>query len=638
MNPVFTGKVDFKIYFGTLFDNENVPYTKDLIRTTATKTMERTGQVVWQTTWLSTVRVNVSDYQEIVGAQYVEVLDVGTSDHGSHFYSVVGYRQLSKKTCELGLSYDPLLSIGIAHITGITGFLKRWTVNNDAPFKYTNTPEPLDRTERLNYTYSRLSVINRTDENPVNPIVGFPYDMTKAPQILEYMNEGNKPTNIYYPELTKTEKPTSFGTLMPTAYSFKDGFTYYPLDTASNMWANYNYAIALGHDLPCNAYILPDSSIIQFSKSGEQYLNIIGKSIELTPTGVYLYSTGLRNQKAGEMGISLSLYNEVTGDSITVANYELNNAHVTIFCNPYVDGCFMARFTNYMRDISGVTGLVKSAGYQPLTLTSAAKFNGATSLVNQGLSLAELSTEMEIASNNAYTNKETSYVNAGVNLANGIVDSAVTFMQGNVAADSIRANLIGEVNPFRSVSTQWRANDASRSGAIGAIGNLINTGINFAGTAFNTKNIYENVMQNNELRAAQKSAAIKTMGSLSRVVPPSTKYARANLFSISAYDFVVRVNDISQHDKKRLDNFFTAYGYNVDDTVLNDVSQLTCRSKFTYVMADSVQITSVSGGTDLTRLHDPATMSYINNRFANGLRIWKEKPNYNWDTINNPIV
>lgn len=637
MNPVFTGKVDFKIYFGTLFDNENVPYTKDLIRTTATKTMERTGQVVWQTTWLSTVRVNVSDYQEIVGAQYVEVLDVGTSDHGSHFYSVVGYRQLSKKTCELGLAYDPLLSIGIAHITGITGFLKRWTVDNDAAFKYTNTPEPLDRTERLNFTYSRLSVINRSDENPVNPIVGFPYDMTKAPQILEYMNEGNEPTNIYYPELTKTEKPTSFGTLMPLAYAFNDGFTYYPLDTTSNMWANYNYAIALGHDLPCNAYVLPDSSIIQFSKSGEQYLNIIGKNTELTPTGIYLYTTGLRNQKAGEMGISLSLYNEVTGDAITVANYELNNTHVTVYCNPYVDGCFMARFSTYAKDVNGVTGLVKSSGYQQLTLTSAAKFNGATSLVKQGLSLAELTTDMEISTNTAYTNKNVAYVNTAGDVVNGVVDAVGSVLGGNAAASVTRD--IASITPG---SNQWaaerRAMSQSAGGVAGAVTGLIKTGVNAVTNVVNTNMVYENTMKNNELRSAQKSAAIKTMGSLSRVTPPATKFARAELFSSSAFDFVVRLNDISQHDKKRLDNFFTAYGYNVDDTVLNDVEQLACRSKFTYVMADTVQITSVSGNVNLTRLKDPVTMSYINNRFANGIRIWKEKPNYDWDSIQNPIV
>lgn len=627
MNPVFTGKVDFKIYFGTLFDNENVPYTKDLIRTTATKTMERMGQVVWQTTWLSTVRVNVSDYQEIVGAQYVEVLDIGTTDHGSHFYSVVGYRQLSKKTCELGLAYDPLLSIGIAHITGITGFLKRWTVDDDAAFKYTNTPEPLDRTERLSFTYSRLSVINRSDENPVNPIVGFPYDMTKAPQILEYMNEGNEPTNIYYPELTKTENPTSFGTLMPLAYAFNDGFTYYPLDTASNMWSNYNYAIALGHDLPCNAYVLPDSSIIQFSKSGEQYLNIIGKNTELTPAGIYLYTTGLRNQKAGEMGISLSLYNEVTGDAITVANYELNNTHVTVYCNPYVDGCFMARFTTYAKDINGVTGLVKSSGYQQLTLTSAAKFNGATSLVNQGLSMAELTTDMEISNNTAYTNKDIAINTANTQLAMDTVD--ITSDLAKMAVNAGLGNIVRD--PIGAASNAAGA-------LIDTAANTAKAGLRYDSARYSANQTYENIMTNNNLRYAQKAAAIKTQGSLSRVVPPSTKYARANLFCVSAFDFVVRLNDISQHDKKRLDNFFTAYGYNVDDTVLNDVNQLACRSKFTYIMADTVQITSVSGGTDLTRLHDPATMTYINNRFANGLRIWKEKPNYDWATINNPIV
>ena len=80
------GSVTITIYFGTQFNDLNVPYYNKLIRDSATKTLELTGQYVWQNTWLRDIRVNVEDYQDIVGAQYAVISDEGTESQGAHWF------------------------------------------------------------------------------------------------------------------------------------------------------------------------------------------------------------------------------------------------------------------------------------------------------------------------------------------------------------------------------------------------------------------------------------------------------------------------------------------------------------------------------------------------------------------------
>ena len=62
---------------------------------------------------------------------------------------------------------------------------------------------------------------------------------------------------------------------------------------------------------------------------------------------------------------------------------------------------------------------------------------------------------------------------------------------------------------------------------------------------------------------------------------------------------------------------------------------LWSRTRFTFIMADDVEITHLVITDTMTRLRDPMTVENIKNRFATGLRIWFEAPNYDY-TLANP--
>ena len=102
------GEVKVRLYWGTLYDDLNVPYATTQIAEDAARMVELEAYYVWQTTWLTAIRVNVSDYQWIVGAQYAEIEDVGTQNNGTHWYRVLDYQQVSMGCVEIGLKYDTI--------------------------------------------------------------------------------------------------------------------------------------------------------------------------------------------------------------------------------------------------------------------------------------------------------------------------------------------------------------------------------------------------------------------------------------------------------------------------------------------------------------------------------------------------
>lgn len=613
--PSFVGNANFSIYFGTKFDMINVPYTKELLRQEATKTLNVTGQVIWQSTWLTTVRVNVTNYQDIVGAQYLEILEDGATDYGSHFYMVLGYQQLSRKTCELTLMYDAILSIGIAHITGITGIINRWTVDNDSQYRYVMTPEPLNQGSDYTYSYSYTNAAEPTLN--ANTIVGFAVDMDNEPTISVYDTvEAGYSANIYYPDLTPivAGAGTQFRSYIPDMCLITDGMQYYRWigQDSSTVRQNYSYATGLGYDLVTQSYILPDSDLITISENAGKIAMISGGTTTFS-TGLSTTDGSYRNQKAREMGIYFTLFNPVSGDSVTVQNYDIGTAtgtvSLTLMCNPYINGCFLARINGYLSD-NNITGIVKSAGYAPLTLSANMPANYQSNLINQIQQIDSLI-------NNANYQSQTLGTEQMYNYWTGLTGALDTVL-------GTTGSILG-----------------------GAMSNPTNVGgIVSGGTGLITSSI--NNLKNNELYnisrdylntqvQAQKNY-LTQIGNIGQNAPPTVKYANSTLSSSMAYSFGVRKTTLSTTDRQRLDNFFTAYGYNVDHTALTSPTQLHCREKFTFIMADEVNITNVYETADLTRLRDPMTQTQIKERFSAGLRIWTTTPNYDWSTVTNPIV
>jgi hypothetical protein len=613
------GSVTITIYFGTQFNDLNVPYYNKLIRDSATKTLELTGQYVWQNTWLRDIRVNVEDYQDIVGAQYAVISDEGTESQGAHWFVVRGYQQVSQKTAELVIEYDPLLSIQIMNFKTISGTLNRWTPNsaNDGHFRWIYTDEPINQADKFVYSYFRHSCVD--ESKALNPVVGFPYDMTEPPTIALYQNQDGTRTNIYYVKMPYSKEITNFHSTANESIDFNDGMSYYLWRPKEGdlVYESYNKAVGLGQDLTSNAYMLIASPLIVIHLGDNGFIESLTGQVLSQETGLALYDTQYENNKTNDLGIFFELYNEVNGQSVQLANYNLLNTALELSVDPYSSGCFYARFKGYFGDNTGFSGQIASGPFKSYSINSTTQFNVQSAYMQ---------------TNNQIQSIETQYsaqrIIADNQLKSDTLSNASALGQGalNAVSGGITAALLMS-NPITFIG-------GATTGISAATG-AINSFVNYATNDTNLERMYTANLDASRMVRNQQVAALRTSGTLGKVAPPVFKLNNSVNVSGASYTFVVKRSDLSQNDKQRADIFFRMYGYNVDKLPLNDVSMLNTRQRFTFVQADDVEITSTVTADNMTRLKDPQTVDRIKERFSAGLRIWNINPDYNY-TIQNP--
>lgn len=143
--PLFFGQCRLSTCCNTPYDIINVPIVSQMIYEEAGHKLDTTGYMVWQTQYLSSIKVNIDNYNDIQGAQYIVIYDNKNDDVFEYWYQVLAFKMVSNKTVEFTLQYDPLLTLNLADITGVTGFMKRWSVGDDNPLLWINTPEPINR-------------------------------------------------------------------------------------------------------------------------------------------------------------------------------------------------------------------------------------------------------------------------------------------------------------------------------------------------------------------------------------------------------------------------------------------------------------------------------------------------------------
>lgn len=613
------GSVSITIYFGTQFNDLNVPYYNKLIRDSATKTLELTGQYVWQNTWLRDIRVNVEDYQDIVGAQYAVISDEGAESQGAHWFVVRGYQQVSQKTAELVIEYDPLLSIQIMNFKTISGVLNRWTPNsaNDGHFRWIYTDEPINQADKFVYSYYRHSCVD--ESKALNPVVGFPYDMTEPPEIALYQNQDGTRTNIYYVKMPYTKQVTNFHSTANESIDFNDGMSYYLWRPKEGdlVYESYNKAVGLGQDLTSNAYMLIASPLIAIHLGDSGFIESLTGQVLSQETGLALYDTQYENNKTNDLGIFFELYNEVSGQSVQLANYNLLNTALELSVDPYSSGCFYARFKGYFGDNTGFSGQIASGPFKSYSINSTTQFNVQSAYMQ---------------TNNQIQSIETQYsaqrIIADNQLKSDTLSNASALGQGalNAVSGGITAALLMS-NPITFIG-------GATTGISAATG-AINSFVNYATNDTNLERMYTANLDASRMVRNQQVAALRTSGTLGKVAPPVFKLNNSVNVSGASYTFVVKRSNLSQNDKQRADIFFRMYGYNVDKLPLNDVSMLNARQRFTFVQADDVEITSTVTADNMTRLKDPQTVDRIKERFSAGLRIWNINPDYNY-TIQNP--
>lgn len=613
------GSVTITIYFGTQFNDLNVPYYNKLIRDSATKTLELIGQYVWQNTWLRDIRVNVEDYQDIVGAQYAVISDEGTESQGAHWFVVRGYQQVSQKTAELVIEYDPLLSIQIMNFKTISGTLNRWTPDsaNDGHFRWIYTDEPINQADKFVYSYFRHSCVD--ESKALNPVVGFPYDMTEPPTIALYQNQDGTRTNIYYVKMPYSKEITNFHSTANESIDFNDGMSYYLWRPKEGdlVYESYNKAVGLGQDLTSNAYMLIASPLIVIHLGDSGFIESLTGQVLSQETGLALYDTQYENNKTNDLGIFFELYNEVSGQSVQLANYNLLNTALELSVDPYSSGCFYARFKGYFGDNTGFSGQIASGPFKSYSINSTTQFNVQSAYMQ---------------TNNQIQSIETQYsaqrIIADNQLKSDTLSNASALGQGalNAVSGGITAALLMS-NPITFIG-------GATTGISAATG-AINSFVNYATNDTNLERMYTANLDASRMVRNQQVAALRTSGTLGKVAPPVFKLNNSVNVSGASYTFVVKRSDLSQNDKQRADIFFRMYGYNVDKLPLNDVSMLNARQRFTFVQADDVEITSTVTADNMTRLKDPQTVDRIKERFSAGLRIWNINPDYNY-TIQNP--
>lgn len=613
------GSVSITIYFGTQFNDLNVPYYNKLIKDSATKTLELTGQYVWQNTWLRDIRVNVEDYQDIVGAQYAVISDEGSESHGVHWFVVRGYQQVSQKTAELVIEYDPLLSIQIMNFKTISGTLNRWTPDtaNDGHFRWIYTDEPINQADKFVYSYFRHSCVD--ESKALNPVVGFPYDMTEPPTIALYQNQDGTRTNIYYVKMPYSKEITNFHSTANESIDFNDGMSYYLWRPKEGdlVYESYNKAVGLGQDLTSNAYMLIASPLIVIHLGDNGFIESLTGQVLSQETGLALYDTQYENNKTNDLGIFFELYNEVSGQSVQLANYNLLNTALELSVDPYSSGCFYARFKGYFGDNTGFSGQIASGPFKSYSINSTTQFNVQSAYMQ---------------TNNQIQSIETQYsaqrIIADNQLKSDTLSNASALGQGalNAVSGGITAALLMS-NPITFIG-------GATTGISAATG-AINSFVNYATNDTNLERMYTANLDASRMVRNQQVAALRTSGTLGKVAPPVFKLNNSVNVSGASYTFVVKRSNLSQNDKQRADIFFRMYGYNVDKLPLNDVSMLNARQRFTFVQADDVEITSTVTADNMTRLKDPQTVDRIKERFSAGLRIWNINPDYNY-TIQNP--
>lgn len=621
----FLGQVQVKLYFGVKYDDINVPFYSEAIEREAENISTLSKAAVWQTTWLTEVVADVYDYEAMVGCQYASIDDIGGTNHGRHWYKVLSYSQLSNRACLIEMEYDPLLSIGIGNISKISGILKRWSVDDDSPFKYTKSPEPLNQMDDYNYTYFRYNCADDAlGAATGTQLYGFPYNLSEKPTVEEYVNPNGDRTSIFLPTMKTTGIRTAFKSSIGGDYFFTDNFLYWDATQfEKTVLPNLNAAIGLGYELMSNCWSIPKSekfvTVNYTHGSIEGAVNsVIGNTVDVE-SGLPLYPTGYNNQKAADMGNFMSLYNEVTGDCVTVGTEDLSTTIIRIMCNPYVNGYFAARFIGYLHDPDGYSGIVKSAGWLP---------NNYTMGVGAGTAMAKINNAMQVSSvETNYQNTMRAYdttlatANRNYNTRQSAIDTQFSVGQVDRGLGvvfnpfSLGSSIRGEIQANANYDIQQAENRTARMNALnGAITSLTNAQAN----------------------RAQQLSMLSTQGNIGQVVPPPSKFSSAFDTNANSYTFVVRWTGLSGDDRKRLDNFFTAYGYNVDNQILNKASQLNTRTRFTFVQADDVEIYDTILSNSLQRLRDHGTVQQIKERFAAGLRIWYTTPDFDW-TKPNPI-
>ncbi len=566
-----------KIYFGSNFDHFNVPRSQAIFSAGCSEIRTYNTLVGFSPSFITSCLINDPN---IEGARYMSVDGI--------FYEIMSYSKVSQQVYQLGLKMDGILTIGINNIVDIWGTLSRQTPGNQESevSEYMLTPEPVDQMLPYKYEYFKYNCC--PTGKMTHPFICTGVDLQNKPKILNYKNEDEtNNTNVYYPYLE--DMTDNFTTIRSsfcgeTAFSGNSAYFQWTDDVRNN----YNYAVALGYEIPFTSVILPESPHINSSGSGSLATNINGNSEDIDTglpilnscSGVPTYTPN--NVKAKYMGVFLELISPVSGDSVSINAYDLvspfsDNVILEVGCIPSNTGYFLARFRNYQGQGDNLNAtVVKSQVFPQISIISK---SGESSTVNR------LSTTMQMDS------AELSFKTA----------------QSTAVMDVAKQGVSG-VGSLLSNSPQEAINNG-----------LINPIMGIASTVLS--------VENQRRQTEQQLINLSTMGTISTNKPPRQKLECGSNMENLSYCFVVKKSQLSGYDLKNLDIFLTQYGYNVKGKPITGTSDINTGSRFTFVMATDVMIKTLKSY--------PNELIYdLQTRFSTGIRIWNSNPDFDYHSPN----
>lgn len=555
---------------------------------------------VWlrQNEWVSTIQIRAK-WEEVQWVDYCTV--------GSACYIVESPRQLNDSCCELTLITDPVNTLGgVENLKIIGGWTKRAHVAQDELFGNI-LPEPWVPSQRLRVHGKKL--IHDVDTaNPYKVAVAT-CNLAQAQDFgakVASVSEGALSGEVCFPVLPTMDVEGSEYVYPSTPGTHDAGSVVTPSMYAWDLSdpgvrEGITAVRSLGIDSAIvSSYAIPraDVSVVMSQVPDKHgYIERLSGVCHLYKSGLpYVYDKTVKNKKA------IALYNSYTIVSIgsgSEATWSAEELYSTISgdlstapdffvkTDPSSTGAPVAMPT-YLR---GEKCRMNENGVMGATwYSSGLAFGwGASGSAIMGLNANRNTIQTQMQQDIADAGFSIDYNRQTVaNTSRGITGTLAT---------------LGHV-----VTGQWGA-------AAQTAGDTISGGMQAALTWDQTR---LNQRAGRDIRKAELGDRLFSANVQANLVPPEIKFpispSAAVYFgnSFLLYQTVLEPNDLA-----RFDRFLTAYGYAQDKPA--DISDLTNRQKFNYILIQDAQIKSATASQTMCNM--------VADAFSNGIRIWHELPN-----------
>lgn len=613
-----------RLYVSSGFDRGNVP--GDLGCLSGLHYIDKPA--VWnrQNRYLSTIKIDAT-WDELDGVDYCGLTGDGTNT----FYVVTGIAMLSPKTAQLSLLYDPLLSNGGIDALEVEG---GWAVRahpglNDKIFDNVN-PEPWSPTQPLRLVgRAYLNGQIKSGNQPHNLVV-CTCNLAKAQEYeaavatVSDAAEAGDYDRVIWPKLpTMSGRSPSYVSFegaiydLPNQYIFDLGTRTQP---NKNLLDNINALRAMGIESAIvNAYVLPASAYetidqdsfvgyVTSIKGNHSIISRGGSMLGVDFDYIYIYpesGSQFQFRKTQALYHKYQITSITSGNTIEFSPWDIISPQDRDATNPALKA---PKFIIFDDPAPGGTSYCRPQYYE-------------------GKETQRL--EQSVAG--------MPWLTAGVSYE-GASGGALTMANASRVQETERVN-----RDYQNQQYEKQRGRGLISTGINAIGNIA-TG-NVGGLASGlysglTQQIDINQQQAhfNEMSDLRMGDEIFSAQAAAMNAAPSLAFpVSANAAAYFGNQFCFSCTGLSVNDAKRLDRFFSAYGYAVDKPL--EKNDLINMQRYNYIKTSECHLTdrSAAGGRRIAR----TDLELIQDMLNAGVRIFHNSANTgisDWSNPNNSPI